>query len=183
MLTFHLTFADQPEVCALAARYRSVLAPFDLLDEVPDRWLHLTMQDVAFLDELSGHAIDDVADAATDALAGSGSLDLSFHPPQVGTEGVFLPVADWPRITSVRASLRTAIAQAGLTVPGEETSFWPHASLAYCNASAPAQPVIDAVSTVACEPVTIAIRTVELIALSRDRHLYEWLPVASVRLG
>jgi len=182
MVTFHLTFVDSEAVCRMAEAYRSAVQPFAIFDSVPDRWLHMTLQDVAFLDEVSARHVDDVIDGASDALAQLKPFDITFLTAQVGTEGVFLPLADSPKLTSLRHSLRAAVTHAGITPPGEAESFWPHVSVAYCHASAPSQPVTEALGRTPGDPATVTISHVDLIALSRDAHVYEWLPVAEIPL-
>jgi hypothetical protein len=100
---------------------------------------------------------------------------------------VFLPIAESPALDGVRTTLRKAIADAGLAVPGEAGGFWPHISLAYAHASAAAEPVVAAVAEATMAgtpvwPVSAPITRIDLIALRRDDRLYEWLPIAAIPL-
>ena len=183
MLTFHLTFADAEAVCTAADAYRAVLAPFEFLDDVPNDWLHLTLQDVGFLDEITSRQVDDVADAAQDALRDQAVFAVEVQPAQVGTEGVFLTVSHSRALDDVRAALRRACITAGLAALGPADGFWPHISVGYAHASAAADPVVTAVAGVHHQPFDVNVSRVDLIALRRDSHLYEWLPIARIHFG
>jgi 2'-5' RNA ligase len=182
LLTFHLTFADQPDLCAAAEPYRDAVRPLGIFDDVPDRWLHLTTQDVAFLDEVAPREIDDIIDAVQARLSNLKPVTIDVRPAEVGTEGVYLPIVTSRELESLRRAIRSGITDAGRTPPGSDDDFWPHVSVAYCRASAPDEPVLAAVGSVPAQQVPVVIRHVDLIVLSRDRHLYEWLSVASLSL-
>ena len=68
--TFHITFDDEAavegldELHRLATDYQRVLAPLPGLDMVPLQWLHLTMQNVGFTDEVSESEAAAVLDEA-----------------------------------------------------------------------------------------------------------------------
>jgi hypothetical protein len=70
---WHVTFADIPSVGRLAARARARarLAGLPGLDLVPARWLHLTMQDVGFTDEVPDADLAAIVAAARRYLTGT----------------------------------------------------------------------------------------------------------------
>jgi hypothetical protein len=85
--TFHVTFADQPEVQALVASARARLAGLPGLDLVPAQWLHLTMQGIGFSDEV---AVDDLAKiiaAAREYLSVVPPVTVMIGPVAVADEG------------------------------------------------------------------------------------------------
>ncbi|HEY2763552.1 MAG TPA: hypothetical protein VGJ13_05995 [Pseudonocardiaceae bacterium] len=47
-----MTFDDQPAAIHLAADYAPVLNELPILDPIPVRWLHLTMQGIGSTDEV-----------------------------------------------------------------------------------------------------------------------------------
>src|SRR5687767_5412913 len=67
--TWHLTFEDQDDVHSLVMEYQSALRNVVGLDFVPPQWLHITMQGVGFVDEVSNTDIAAIADAACSHLA------------------------------------------------------------------------------------------------------------------
>jgi hypothetical protein len=68
MYTWHVTFADQPQLHELAATYQTALTRLPGLDVIPTPWLHLTMQGIAFTDEISEQEVADIAEAARKRL-------------------------------------------------------------------------------------------------------------------
>lgn len=182
-LTWHLTFGDSGAACMAAERYRSVLRAFPGLDEVPDRWLHLTMQGVGFVDDLAPGTGDRVASAARAHLSGVGHVMARLAPAEVGTEGVYFPVDDQEELQRIRLAVRAAVIDAIGQAPGEAAEFWPHLSVAYSNAEGPSEAIHKAVAAVPFLPVSTPIDHVDLIALGRDRHVYEWTTIARLHMG
>lgn len=182
-VAWHLTFADLSEACAVAAAYRSVLAPFPGLDVVPDPWLHLTMQGVGFVDELPPDATSRIARSATERLRGTNPLGAWLAPAQVGTEGIFLPVDPHDGLQQIRLLVREGTEDVLGGAPGAADTFWPHVSLAYSNRVGPAEAIGDAVAGVDFAGAAVTMRHVDLISLGRDEHLYEWATLARIPLG
>lgn len=68
-------------------------------------------------------------------------------------------------------------------MPEDADNYRPHVSLAYSNAAAPADPIVE---RLAAGPVTSAEMTVghaALIDLNRDHRTYQWTGVAKADLG
>lgn len=180
--TWHLTFADQFDVHRVAESYRLALAPLDVLDPVPNKWLHLTMQGVGFVHEVSRSTVDEIVAAAAGHLAGVEPFDLRFGRPEVEREGVCWAF-DTPGAAAVRDAVRAGIGEVLPDVPGPADGFRPHVSIAYSNGEGPAAPIREALVSAAPEPADARIGTAELIILNRDNRLYEWETYASVPLG
>ena len=62
MCTFHLTMERADAVRGLARSVRPVLERFELVDPVPEPWLHLTMNGLGFADEVPDDRLEAVAD-------------------------------------------------------------------------------------------------------------------------
>ena len=62
MCTFHLTMERADAVRGLARSVRPVLERFELVDLVPEPWLHLTMNGLGFADEVPDDRLEAVAD-------------------------------------------------------------------------------------------------------------------------
>jgi 2'-5' RNA ligase len=182
MYTWHVTFDNQPQVHHLVNAYQSALAPLPGLDPIPVRWLHLTMQGVAFTDEISDTEISEIVIAARKNLISQSPVSLTVGPAFVDPEAIMFNVQPDNSLDSVRDAIRSAIVDVQGTV-SESEQWAPHISLAYSNSEGPAAPFIHALNVVADPPVTIKISAVQLIALSRDTHLYQWTTEAEVRLG
>lgn len=179
---WHLTFADAPEVCAAAAPYRSALRPLGILDDVPDPWLHLTMQGIGFDDDVTADEARDIAAAARGRVSTMAAIDVSLPAAQVGTEGVYFPVDPWVGLQGMRLAVRSAVVDVIGSAEGDEETFWPHVSVAYCNADGPTGAVLDAVESVPATVVRAKVSHVDLILLSRDTHLYQWTTVTRLTM-
>ena len=181
MYTFHFTFDGQAAVQALATRYRDRLAGLPNLVLVPDRWLHLTTQGLAFTDEITGSEVQAVVSAATDRVREFRPVRAVVGPARVTPEALLLDVTPAGDLADVRAAIRDAIAAVrGRDKLGESDEWMPHVSVAYSSGTGSAEPYIKALTaedTAAC-----LIDSVELIELNRDNRMYEWDTVARLPL-
>ena len=184
MCTWHVTFDDQPRLHELVSSYQAALAPLPGLDLIPARWLHLTMQGIAFTDEVSPPEIADIAEAARKHLATQQPVSLSVGPALVDPEAILLQVSPADSLDPVRAGVRAAIADVRGAERVPESEHWtPHISIAYSNSEAPAAPYAEALNTITRAPVKLTVSAVHLIELSRDAHLYQWTTKAEVLLS
>lgn len=182
--TWHLTFEGRHDLHRLAAAYRTALAPLGpAFTPVPDRWLHLTMQGVAFVDEIAEADIEAVVRAARPRLAAVPAFDLRLGPEIVDPEAVLLPARPGAPVQDVRNAIRSAIGDALGDVPERAEGFFPHVSVAYSAADGPRAAVADALTGLDAPPAHARITAAQLIVIHRDRHMYEWEPYVSVPLG
>src|SRR5258708_23575178 len=184
MYTWHITFEDQPSLHELVEAYQAAVTSLSGLDLIPIPWLHLTMQGVAFTDEISWQEVADIIEAGRKRLAAQHSVSLTADRALVDPEAIMLGLSSAEALYPVRTSIRTAIAEVRGPAKVPQAEQWnPHISLAYSNGNGPAAPYIEALQTVTRPPVDLAISTVHLIELSRDTHLYQWLTKAEIPLS
>ncbi|MFJ8273802.1 2'-5' RNA ligase family protein [Streptomyces sp. NPDC094154] len=182
--TWHCTFDGQNNVHQVAADYRAALAPLGpALTLIPDQWLHLTMQGVAFVNEIAEADVRAIADAARARLAAVPVFDVQLGPAIVDPEAVLLPVSPGDPVQDVRNAVRAAIGDVLGEVPEKADGFRPHVSVAYSAAEGSAEPVAKALTAVAGTSARARISTADLIVIHRDNKMYEWEPYASVPLG
>jgi 2'-5' RNA ligase len=180
--TWHLTFQDAPEVHKLADRYRASLADVPGLDLVPDRWLHLTMQGLGFVEEVSEQDLRAIIDAAASRLVAVPAFNLELDRPTITPEAIrWDPVSSGP--ATVRSAIRDAIADVWAQVPEAADGFGAHVTIAYSNSDGPAEPVRDALAGVPSSPATARVGFADLIILNRDNRMYEWETFASLPLA
>jgi 2'-5' RNA ligase len=183
MYAWHFTFEDQPAVGELAAAYQDRLAGLPGLDPVPARWLHLTVQDVGFTDEVADRDVAALAEAARGRLASSAPARVTIGPAEAVTESLVLKVSPAAALSAIRAGLRAAISD---VMPYSSLigslQWWPHISVAYSSANLPAAPYETALAghTGSAE---VLLDTVRLIVLGRDHHQYEWVTRDAIPLG
>ncbi len=178
MYAWHVTFRDQPAVQDLAARARAVLRDVPRLEPVPGPWLHLTVQDIGFSDEVDGDDLAAIIAGARSRLATLAPAAVTIGPARVLDEGIGCDAHPATALSPARDAVRAAIGDVWdpARVPGQ-ADWWPHVSLAY--ASGGGQLALAGFD----EAAAITVTEIQLILLSRDGYRYEWETQATVRLG
>lgn len=183
--TWHITFADQHEAHALVKHYEPVLAQLPMLDPVPVKWLHLTLQGIGFTDEVSRGDVDRIVEAARTRCAALKPFSLTIGPAHVDPETIQMPCRPLEPVAELRLAIRSAIGDVwGVeNVPEREDGFRAHVSLGYSNAAGPTLSVYQALTAHPSTTVNVMVSSVSLIDLNRDHRAYEWDDVATVQLG
>jgi len=183
--TWHITFADKPEVLSFAQRYREQLSPQPMLDVIPDQWLHLTMQGVGFVNDVSTADANAIVSAARERCSGLNAFELSLDRPYVDPESIQVAVQPSGQVRQLRTELRRAIADVWgeARVPEAAEPYSPHMSLAYINSAGPSTPLVKAIDAVDNVTGAARIESCQLIVLNRDAGMYVWEPYATVSLG
>jgi hypothetical protein len=191
MYAWHLTFGDQTLTGGLAplrrmvADYQAPLAELLGLDLVPAQWLHLSVQDVGFADEVSEDELGRVVAAVRRRCADLESLRLVVGPAALVYEGVWLRVSPVAAVLEVRSAVRAGLAEVwgAPRVPGPAGGFTPHVSPAYSHTDGPDEPYAAALARMDPWSTTVEVRAIQLIELGRNAYLYCWETVATVPLG
>jgi 2'-5' RNA ligase len=191
LYAWHLTFGDQTVSRGLAdlrrvvGGYQARLAGLPGLDLVPVEWLHLTVQGIGFAGEVGAGDAERIVAAVRRRCATLAPVRLTLGPAVLQAEGVWLPVAPQAAVRRVRAAVRAGIAEVwgAARVPEPAGGFTPHVSLAYSDTDGPDEPYAAALSGIAPRSASVEFRTIRLIALRRDEHLYRWETAATVPLG
>ena len=108
LLACYLTLGGIRQVVERIAVYQHRLLDLTQVDLVRPEWLHVTVQGIAFTDELSVNGAERLAKALTDPLAAMPAPRLRLERPEVGSDGVFLPLEPAAELTILRAAVRTA---------------------------------------------------------------------------
>ncbi|MFD3524531.1 2'-5' RNA ligase family protein [Streptomyces sp. NPDC058653] len=181
--TWHLTFEGQEDIHRLAGEYRDRLADVPRLTLIPDRWLHLTMQGVGFVGEVSEQTVRDIGATAAARLAKIRAFDIEVGPAVIDPEAVLLPVSPAEPVRAVRDAIRAAIHDVMQSIPEQAEGFRPHVSVAYSAGTGPSELIKQSLAALTVRSATARITSAELIVLHRDNHMYEWTPYAQVELG
>jgi hypothetical protein len=180
--TVHATFADSPEVQAMAAQARERLSGFPYLDLIPGQWLHCTMQGIGFADEVSDSDLKAITAAAGARLGPVPPVTITLGPPVVAGEGVTCWVAPPRGLDRVRDAVRAGIADVwGADRVPESPEWSAHVSVAYAGADGPGEPIAAALEGMGGTETTV--RAVDLIRLGRDNRVYDWETIANLPLG
>jgi 2'-5' RNA ligase len=182
---WYLSFRDQHEVQALAESCQIAVAGphFDLIDYSD---LHMTLERVAFVDEIDATRLEHVEKNARAALRKFPNLHLRIGPLAGSGSALSFSATPKARLHELRSHLLSATHSAGLAtdIPISR-SFRPHVGIGYCNRTIDAVPIIEQVRALrALPPVTVCISEVVLVALTRHERAYSWdvayrLPLAS----
>jgi 2'-5' RNA ligase len=179
------TFEDAAPLHRLAAGYQAELSRVPGLDMIPQQWLHLTMQGVGFVEDVTAAQVDDLLQAAKSRLSKLEPLKVRFHRPVIRPEAIALPPNPFAPVQEIRHTVRAAIADVfgADSVPDSADNYQPHISLAYVSTPQPASVTLDAINRVTIDPADLTISAVSLIEMHRDNRMYEWRTVEAVPLG
>lgn len=183
--TWHITFADQPEIQRLLSEYTTAISKFHTMDLVDRDGLHLTIQGIGFTDEVERSDVEQIIQAARRRCSELEPITLQIGPPIVDRETVQMPAQPPDPVVSLRLTLRQAIADVwgSENIPEEMIGFHPHVTLAYSNGTSSMSEIESSLDAVGSLVGKAQISAVSLIDLNRDRKRYEWTEVAAVRLG
>ena len=191
MLTWHLTFEHATGLHALAGAYQRVLAPLPGLHPVPARWLHLTVQNLGYTDEIADGELRASTAAVTAAVAALPAFDLTFGRPQVHGEGIAIhpePAGPVHQVLhTVRGAIATVLDHDAVHARPEQTGrFRPHVSIAYAGADRAAAPCVAALAAVDPPPVSVPVTGISLIRQERvlePEWVYRWTTVTTAPLA
>lgn len=184
----HFTLDDQPELRGLVRQYQDAMAHLPNLDVIPARWLHVTMQGIGFVDEISPADLATVTDRLEKRLRSMKPPMTTFHLPTIRPEAVILKAVPPEPLYQLRLAMYEAIASALSTdkfsdARPKPNQFTPHVSAAYVNNDGPVQPIANEVNNTRTRPVTVTFRTASLLMFHRDHRMYEWTEVTPLPVG
>jgi 2'-5' RNA ligase len=182
-LMWYLTFEDEPGLSDLAVRAHDRLRSLRTVDLIPAPWLHLTLDDVGFVDTLGADDVDRVVDSVRAVLEDWRSGPITLGPVTTMEDAVVLAAVSPADLGELCGRLRSGTSAVLDRDPGyEPLPFWGHVSLAYTNRPCDAASVLAPLAPLAGETLTVTVSRVTLAAVTRrDRH-YQWTVRASLPL-
>ncbi len=183
-LLWYLTFESEPDLSRQAEQVQAHLRDVSRVDVVPLPWLHLTLDDVGFVDELTSDQITTVVRAAREAVAGWVPPAMTLGPVSAMEDAVVLAAGPAPGLRDLRDRLRQATTQVlGPVALSVLDEFWPHVTLAYLNDACEPAEVLDPLAPVSGARVALAAPRLTLASVTRrDRH-YQWTALVQLGLG
>lgn len=182
-LYWYLTF-DTDEVCdEIDPRAVDMVRSADWLDPVPMRWVHVTLCDVGFVDELSPSVVDRVVGSVEKQVEDRRPLELVLGPVAAMRRAVVLRAGPLEPLREVQSAVRSAT-ESGLG--GRQLvhrhQFWPHLSLGYVNRDVSERDVQRLLCRMPDVAATLVVPRLSLASVTRkDRH-YQWTVEAEVPL-
>jgi 2'-5' RNA ligase len=184
-LWWYLTFEDAAAVRGLARRAQDLLGRTPQLDLIPFPWLHLTLLEVGFADEVPAATVDHVADTTRRALEDFPGFDLDLGPVH-SLPGAVVLEAQGDALHALHERLTDALLAArGADAVRALRAFVPHVSVAYVNRDCDRHEVmgpLDGADLSSPSP-SATVTGVRLAAVTRERRHYQWTTRAAVPLG
>lgn len=180
-----LRLNEAPLVRQLAAECQRHLSDLPTLDLVPLNSLHITLQRIAFTDQVSIKDVDAIADIARQHYATIPKPYVIIGPLAGSSGAVRFSAGPHPPIHHIRDIAKASIAAVRGTdaVPDRTTPFIPHMSIAYNNTPIDAHDIVQHVATLRrYQPVTTDVHSVDLVELHRRGKSYAWTLIASLPL-
>jgi 2'-5' RNA ligase len=162
-----------------------VLGDVPGLDLVPISWLHITMQGIGFIDEVSDIDRDAIIEAASRRLAKIPAVTLTFHHVAIRPEAIALYPNPIGPVRTIRSEIREAIAGVwgANRVPESADNYQPHLSIAYVSSHAESSRVAEVISAENPDPARLVITSASCIAIQRVNHSYHWDTHATAHLA
>lgn len=178
-LYWYLTFEDQPALLSLFADVEDDLRRVASIDVVPPSWLHLTLLEVGFADEVTPSEMDDLVTAAR-SVTGLLPLALELGPITTMTDAVVLQVVS-EQLGALQGLLAEGL-RGSRAVEPDPDGFWPHVSLAYTNSDCLREDVMGPLSDVADRRTSLTVPRLTLAAVTREQDHYRWQEVTALTL-
>ena len=182
--TWHITFADRPELAALQASYADLLRELPGFTPVPLQWLHLTLQGIGFADRVPEADLAGIIEATRLRVTGLGPIPVTIGPAVLDQESIQLPVRPIEPLQHLRDLTRAAITDVwGDDAVPELPELNPHITLAYSNHNTPAAPIATRLLAHPTPSTALPLTTLTLLSLTRTHHLYHWTPTLTIPLN
>jgi 2'-5' RNA ligase len=182
-LLWYLTFPPQRELWAMASAVHAGLHDVPAVDAVPHDWLHLTLDDVGFTDELSSGHVDAVVEQVRATIHDWQAPTLVLGPVANMTDALVLAAGPAPELVKLRDLLRAATTHVLPEAVSGLDAFLPHVTLAYSNADVAGEVLMNRLAGNVDGQVVLDDYSLVLAAVTRrDRH-YQWNAEAVIPLS
>ena len=165
-------------------RAADLLLGTEWLDAVPPRWMHMTLCDVGFCDQLDDDVVGRVADGVAAEAGRLSPVRVELGPVVTMRSAVALPASPMDRLRALRAQVRD-LTQAVTREPGSSSharEFWPHVSLGYVNRPVPRREVTAFLDALPDLRACAVLDRLTLAAVTRRQRHYQWTIRGQVHL-
>jgi 2'-5' RNA ligase len=184
LVYWHMLLGGHPEVVELARTTQERLSAFSGLHMTPLKWLHMTALIAGAADEIPEADIQRMAETATELLADTQPIPVTFGKILYHPEAIMIaatpPEALIPVAEAAKTATRAVTGAPGR--PGNKLPWTPHATISYSTARQDAAPIIETLGRELPE-ATIQVAAINLVIQQGPERLWDWHPVATVRLG
>jgi 2'-5' RNA ligase len=180
-LYWYLTFDADAVADALAPPLLATLTTTSWLDPVPPPWMHLTLCDLGFVDELSNDDVD-LAIRSLELFLPAAHLHSLTVGPLMGMESAIVlgaePLHELHRLQKVLGAI-TESAIGHHNDPSDVDEFQPHVSLGYVNRAVTSEEVHALTGAYGDVRAELPVQSLVLAAVTRTPTHYEWTVRAS----
>jgi len=182
---WYLTFGGESELREIAATCQAELsAPY--FDPVRLDDLHMTLERIAFDDEINEATLTQIAAAAADMCRKTPTFSIYVGPLAGSSGAISFSASPYSTIAELRSTLdaarRSVLGRA--TNPSDSTRFRPHIGIAYCNETVPADQIVDTVQSLRELPIVeVRVRAASIVTLTREQSSYRWIERRQIPLG
>lgn len=172
---WYLSFRHQHDVQALAEQCQSAVdAPY--IDLVAPTDLHMTIERIAFADEIGVGDCQQVAENVRTALRGFTELRFQIGPLAGSSGALSFSVSPKDCLRELRSRVLVGMHSTGFAMDASDTDpFRPHVGIGYCNRLVDAAPIIEQVRALRTLPqVNVCISELTLVTLTRHERAYSW---------
>jgi 2'-5' RNA ligase len=136
------------------------------------------VQKVGFTDEVDSAQLQAVADTTAQRCTDLASFVLHIGWLAASEGAIRFTVLPVEPVIRVRQAVLETLTDIGIPTTDQaakSTTFWPHVSIAYCNASTPAGLIVERMAPLrALAPAKVHIRKLDLVELRRNNRVYRW---------
>jgi 2'-5' RNA ligase len=183
LVYWHMLVGGHPEVVGAAQDARQRLAPFTGLHFTPPEWLHMTTLIAGPSDQIFPVDIQRMADFASRRLASTAPITVTLGKIVYHPEAIMLAATPPAALTPVREAALTATREVTGTDGQAENKPWtPHITICYSTSRQPAGPIIAALGRDLPQR-RFQVSAVSLVLQQGPERLWDWHPVATVRLS
>lgn len=187
-LHWMILFSDQPEVHSCHAAYLSVLEQHrHLVDIVPTEWLHLTVQSLCPMTEVSADELDGLLAETRQRLSRTVPPRVQLGPARIDGAAVTWAVYPENELSHVYDEVRSSsLDLLGAERVARRGSIWsPHVTLGYGATDDPADDLAAALAFSRPPRVEVTITEVALVDVEQDfaNRQYRWKRLAGVTIG
>jgi 2'-5' RNA ligase len=181
-----LTFDHPSSLWTLATQCQKQFRQLHQFDLVPLEGLHLTLQRLAFTDEISRDSLSATLTAIRRHCQHIAPFLLRIGW-LAGSSGAIrfttLPAAPIATIRDMIISQTVNFDAPANTHPSRSKKFWPHVSIAYSNTTQAAAPVVARVAALRhLQPAEALITSLALVELRREDRAYRWEVLERIEL-
>ncbi|MDQ4033957.1 MAG: 2'-5' RNA ligase family protein [Actinomycetota bacterium] len=181
-----LTFEHASEIHELAAQCQEPFCALPQFNLVPLESLHLTLERLAFADELLPVSLEAAADFVSQRCRDLAPFRLRIGWLAGSTGAIRFTALPVEPVVKVRDIVLAQAASVDVHKNAPACSadrFWPHVSIAYSNTAQLAAPIAVRIEALrSLPPAEVLITSLALVELRREERAYHWEVLERVEL-